>query len=594
MALLVIFISLFALAGCSSSDKDKSKDYKGTITLQKIELDNTATSQWVEIESNTSWVFEAIFDNPEDQGEPWCYIGTDETSFKGSGNVSDIKLRTDENNTSSERSVKLILKADDGTLLNQVTLTQAGDEAAKAFSVSLREATVEASDFSQFVIVTCNENWQLTAQYPTGTAAWITGFSPSSGNGSKSDVAVNFSANTTSQARTATIVLTSNGESVTTTLTQKAQSGATVPAPKITLERTTVSATETSQTVLLGYSNGWQFSVEYPAGTAAWCTIGSADASGSGNKSVTLSYTVNASTAERKATLKLKANDSSEEATAIITQQGKEEVVTPSGWLELPDMSNLSSTEKFVTHYTTINNKKVRNYSMLFDTKSNTKIAYWVAYPHHTSYIGSSGRTNAWAYDPQFTTSEQPKMSKGLGGGYDRGHQIPSGDRTANKETNKQTFYYTNMTAQLSGLNQKVWQGLESSYIRDKWLKGGAIAAPDTLYIVTGAILNKPGESKTVKTISDNSGVKIAVPNYYFKALLYRKGNTYRAIGFWFEHKDYGTNAAANMATVLRAQAVSVRTLEQYTGFDFFPNLKSMTSDWDNVEKTLTLNAWGL
>lgn len=42
-------------------------------------------------------------------------------------------------------------------------------------------------------------------------------------------------------------------------------------------------------------------------------------------------------------------------------------------------------------------------------------------------------------------------MKKGLNG-YDRGHQIPSGDRQRNKNgtrMNQQTFFYTNMTAQV-------------------------------------------------------------------------------------------------------------------------------------------------
>ena len=35
-----------------------------------------------------------------------------------------------------------------------------------------------------------------------------------------------------------------------------------------------------------------------------------------------------------------------------------------------------------------------RNFSMLYDT--NYKLAYWVAYPLSSSYLGSAPRTDAW------------------------------------------------------------------------------------------------------------------------------------------------------------------------------------------------------
>src|SRR5574344_1866863 len=53
-------------------------------------------------------------------------------------------------------------------------------------------------------------------------------------------------------------------------------------------------------------------------------------------------------------------------------------------WIELPEVSGTSSVEQFATHYTTIGGRKVRNYSMLFDTKH--KVALLVAYPLHNLY----------------------------------------------------------------------------------------------------------------------------------------------------------------------------------------------------------------
>ncbi len=73
------------------------------------------------------------------------------------------------------------------------------------------------------------------------------------------------------------------------------------------------------------------------------------------------------------------------------------------------------------------------------------RIAYWVAYPHNQMYIGSASRTDAWQPDPDFAAADQAYLYNGITG-YDRGHQIPSADRTCTTEANTQTFYFTNMT----------------------------------------------------------------------------------------------------------------------------------------------------
>lgn len=582
-------ILCLTLSGCSSSDSDDN-NFEGRIVLQNQTIDFSRTAQFMQIESNTGWILETVYENPEDEADPWCYVVQGQTQYAGSGNQNNIILRTYVNYSHHDRSVVLVLKAQDQTVLYSVTLTQTGDPSANPLSVRLRASDVPASGGTEFLSVSAMGVWELSVEYPQGTQPWVTGFTPSSGTDDINDVVVSYTANETGSDRSAYIILTSisDGVSVRTTLLQR--SGLVTADPVITLNRPVVESTETSQTVSLVYNNAWQLSVEYPSGTAAWVTIGTADRSGTGDKVVTITYAANSSETARQATLVLRATDTGNEDRKPLIQNGRQFVPTPTGWLELPAMNNLSPTEKFVTHFTPINGRSVRNYSMLFDTGANRKIAYWVAYPHHTSYIGNSGRTNKWAYDPSFTNAQQPHMKSGLGG-YDRGHQIPSGDRTVSKEANWQTFYYTNMTAQLGALNQKVWATLENNFVREKWLKG---QRPDTLYIVTGGVLQTVGGNETVRTINDNSGKKLAVPNYYFKALLYRKGSTYRAIGFWFEHRSYGDGDVANVSSVLRQQAVSIRRLEELTGFDFFPNLRSLTSDYDQIESTVTPSAWGL
>ena len=66
-------------------------------------------------------------------------------------------------------------------------------------------------------------------------------------------------------------------------------------------------------------------------------------------------------------------------------------------------------------------------------------------------------------------------------------------------EQNKQTFYYTNMTAQYSSLNQGQWNTLESKVQAVATVTTGT----DTLYVVTGPLFdtNSTNVAPTVTTI---------------------------------------------------------------------------------------------
>ncbi len=241
-------------------------------------------------------------------------------------------------------------------------------------------------------------------------------------------------------------------------------------------------------------------------------------------------------------------------------------------WTETPliTKSTLSDTDIiYLNHYMPnsmtdpVSGGKMRNYSMLY-SKSN-KIAYWVAYPLFSNCIGSSGRTNAWAYDPEILSDYQANLSSGFGGnGYDRGHQIPSADRTCDAATNRTTFYYSNMTPQIGrGLNQSNWATLENK-VRS-WLSG-----TDTLYVVTGAM--PPASS-----ITQMKGM--TVPAYYFKALARRINGSFITIAFKFENKSYSGSGYME-------EAISVKELEQETGFTFFPTIAS------SVKATLNTSQW--
>lgn len=217
-----------------------------------------------------------------------------------------------------------------------------------------------------------------------------------------------------------------------------------------------------------------------------------------------------------------------------------------------------------------------RNYSMLYDTQN--KLAYWVAYPLSNDYLGSQSRTDAWGYDPDYSTSFQANLSSGYPNNaaldIDRGHQLPSGDRTYNRAENVSTFYYTNMTPQVKSLNQQVWARLEDK-IRAWTTQSGV----DTMYVVTGGMI-KTATDNTIEYVNDNSGRPVAKPKYYYKVLAMKRGTSYYTIGFRFN----------NVATDNRADYMNytktVAEIEQETGFTFFPALPS------TVKSTIDRQIW--
>ena len=239
----------------------------------------------------------------------------------------------------------------------------------------------------------------------------------------------------------------------------------------------------------------------------------------------------------------------------------------PHTWLELPYYQE-DSDWMYVSHHTTLQNKQVRNYSMCYDTEN--RVALWVAYPLCSMYMGSQGRSDAWDYDPKIPQEYQPMLYSGWPqNGYDRGHQLPSGSRNAAYHENSQTFYFTNMTAQVSSFNQGVWANLENK-VR------GYASSCDTLYVVTGPVLTTATDTN-IEYTEDRAGNEVAIPKAYFKVVMKYNisSNTYYSIGFYYKNEKY--NRSQPEVSDLR----TVKQIEELTGIEFFKNLP------DDIEESV-------
>lgn len=253
----------------------------------------------------------------------------------------------------------------------------------------------------------------------------------------------------------------------------------------------------------------------------------------------------------------------------------------PSGYAGRIEMPELLTGENypFVTHTTSVNGKNLISYSYQYDCqKHHTR---WVAFTFSTATPDNGlGRKGSFKEDPKLPTAHRLDENSYKNSGYSRGHLVASSDRQYSIEANKQTFYMSNMSPQIqNGFNGGIWNSLEKKV--QSW-GHGIKNNQDTLYVVKGGTIN---DDQIVKYLHDGNK-KIAVPKYYFMALLWLKNGQYKAIGFWLEHKAYSNSNSYPNYTV------SIAELEKKTGINFFPNLPNEIET--AVEKSYNKSDWGL
>ena len=346
-----------------------------------------------------------------------------------------------------------------------------------------------------------------------------------------------------------------------------------------------------SGSVFLSVTASKEWNISVSGGT--WATVSPASGTGSRN-SVIFSYEANESEDARNVTLTLTANPGGQ-ASLTLTQKGvvKPEVppeqyggygydVAAPHWLELPATKAGDGCEWFVHSMDGgdyFKSHGQRNYSFYWNYEEH--LSLWVAYPLNKGLYGSQSYPYVWGYDPLLPMALQPNLTVSSYGGvgfdkknnWNRGHQIPRADRQTTQAAVASTCYPTNLTPQDGTFNAGVWALLESK------VRGYAPASSDTLYVVTGCVL----DGSTTFTES-KSGFAVRVPSAYFKALL-RPSPTlgisgYMACGFYLPHSP---NIKADN-NVLMSYIMSIDELEKKTGIEFFVNLAEKVGA-DNARK---------
>ena len=255
------------------------------------------------------------------------------------------------------------------------------------------------------------------------------------------------------------------------------------------------------------------------------------------------------------------------------------------GWAELPTQK--ASNDIYITSHLLGDNR--RNYTVCYSREHRAPL--WVAAPVHRTYKGDVKRVDNYDFDPTLPVNIQITLNRSYGD-YTRGHMLGSGERTATREMNNQTFYVTNIAPQLrDGFNERggAWNNLE--YFVDRQL------CADTLYVVTGAIYDDftAPDGTNIKartTVNKNDNKRVGVPTAYYKALLRTKsGRTGKSVleckaselkcaAFIIPHRsDAGHKPTAE-------DMISIKELERLTGVNFFANVpnapesKAEAKDW--------------
>lgn len=320
-----------------------------------------------------------------------------------------------------------------------------------------------------------------------------------------------------------------------------------------------------------------------------WCTL--SRTSGNGNGSIS-GY--------------MKANTGAERSVIITITAGKEEAKftlkqlagngsnpvpdpeKPSGYasmLEIPALKG-GSMNQFITHTTKRNGKDYPTYSLEYSYKY--KHSYWIAYRFDNTTGGNVGRNEAYKPDPELPSQYAAKHNDYTNSGYTRGHLCASSDRQYSKEANQQTFYMSNISPQSgNGFNQRSGNGFNQS--GSAWNTGedkvqawgyNISRSTDTLYVVKGGTI---GEGMIKGYIKN----EIAIPKYFFMAVLFRSGDNYKAIGFYMPHENLKDDPDKKDP---KKYLMSIDALEQETGIDFFHNLPDNIEN--TVEATYNVNDW--
>ncbi|MBQ2436341.1 MAG: DNA/RNA non-specific endonuclease [Bacteroidaceae bacterium] len=266
----------------------------------------------------------------------------------------------------------------------------------------------------------------------------------------------------------------------------------------------------------------------------------------------------------------------------------------PYGQARRLEMPRLDAANLYNCYTTKIQGQEVVTFSIEYDTQK--RHAKWVAFTFDNQTAQTHWNRNNWEWtewegdpfqpDPLLPHDVRIGDEEHRRDRYDRGHLCASADRLYSKDSNEQTFYYSNISPQLNGFNAGIWLDLENKV--QQW--GSNSNMRDTLYVVKGGTI-RDGEyydsrgqhGSIVKDIRTMNG--IVVPAHFFMALVCRKSDSFYGIAFYFDHKERHTGSLSDYA-------ITIDELEELTGIDYYCNFPDKVEE--AIESKCNPTLWGL
>jgi len=179
------------------------------------------------------------------------------------------------------------------------------------------------------------------------------------------------------------------------------------------------------------------------------------------------------------------------------------------------------------------------------DESGLTKTPIWAAEKLTASSVDAARemkRLNAFHEDTSVDSDEEASLRDYVHSGYDRGHNVPSGD-APDAKAQYETFSLLNMSPQNSDNNRHLWEGIESK-VRD------LAEQVKEVYVVTGPVFIGP---------ATYINARVEVPTYLWKAV-YVPG---LGAGAYITRNAPGNDFAV----------VSISQLKEITHIDPFPSI---------------------
>jgi endonuclease G len=161
--------------------------------------------------------------------------------------------------------------------------------------------------------------------------------------------------------------------------------------------------------------------------------------------------------------------------------------------------------------------------------------------------LGPAKRKDNFRPDPEVSANCQAQLADYavLGRTHDRGHMSPAGNNTTNDAIMSESFFLSNMVAQLANNNRGIWKQLET------WERQWATAPGTDFYIISGGIFD-PGHPVV--------GNGLGVPTRLYKIIIEKNSRNVQAYLM--------PNAALPVQDLPKYQ-VPVAAVEQATGMQF-------------------------